>query len=234
MKINHSIAVAGLILLSSCGLPASRADVVLYSQVAGPTAGLGFFSMTATPAPRPFKHADDFSLLRAATLTRVRWWGLSEGRLADDLRNFNSYTIEVFRATGAIGAPLPQERIFVQTFPSATISITPTGRIAESGAVEHVYETGVSGLSMDSSTPYLIAISAGSPTSRGDAWMWQDGRFVNGHSAVLDFRVGNWTAFQDTDSAFELIGVEVPAPSAGNLTLALVLGSVARRRRPRA
>ena len=77
------------VLLAGCATPRARAEVVLVSQ---PTAvdaskvGLGFYSSSHARPTRNYKRGDDFTLATDAELSRVRWWGQSEGRLFDDLR----------------------------------------------------------------------------------------------------------------------------------------------------
>ena len=91
-----------------------------------------------------------------------------------------------------------------------------TGRVsATSGAAEHVYEATVpSVLSLQSGRDYILAVSARSINTRGDAWQWQDSELFGGHGANYSYASREWSSFQDTDSAFEIIGRPIPAPGA--------------------
>jgi hypothetical protein len=221
--------------LAGCTIaPRARADTLLYAQVADPDAahvGLGFYSSSQPRPTRNHKHADDFTLVADAQVTRVRWWGLSEGRLFDDLRNFDQYTIEVFEGSPAPGGPLPGTPVGSAVFAAGDLSITATGRASRtSGAAEFLFDAALpTPITLRAGRPYLIAISARCIDPRGDAWQWQDGTLAGGHSANYSYAARAWSAFEDTDSAFELLGTPVPAPGAAvTLLAALAAGRRAR------
>ncbi len=225
-----------LIVLALCG-PSFRAhaDTLLLSQptVVDPThVGLGFYSSSHPRPTRNFKHGDDFVLAEDSHVTRVRWWGLSEGRVFDDLRNFDQYTIEIFEGVPASGGPLPGRVVSTTVFAAAALSITPTGRVAPlSGAAEYLYEALLPDTLLTGQRAYVVALSARSVNLQGDAWQWQDGEFFGGHSASYSHASRVWTSFEDTDSAFELFGTVVPAPGAGAAAVLFGLLALPRTRR---
>lgn len=214
---------SSLVLAGCAAAPRANADVALLTQttVIDPArVGLGFYSSSHARPTRNFKRGDDFRLSAAAEITRIRWWGLSEGRLFDDLRNFDQYTIEIYDGVRTGDAqPLPGSLIWTATFAPANLSIAATGRVSStSGAAEHLYEALLpAALSLDADRDYILAVSARSINTRGDAWQWQDSEFFGGHGANYSYATARWSAFQDTDSAFELIGRTVPAPAAISL-----------------
>lgn len=220
-----------LVLAGCATSPRATADIVLLSQPTvtdGAKVGLGFYSSSHARPTRNYKRGDDFRLATAAEVTRFRWWGLSEGRVFDDLRNFDQYTIEIYEGERSADAgPLPGTLLWSHTYQSTSLSIAATGRAsATSGAAEYVYEASVPGLlSLDRGRDYILAVSARSINTRGDAWQWQDGELFGGHGANYSYASRQWSAFQDTDSAFEIIGRPIPAPGA-----ALVLSMLATRR----
>ncbi|XVJ60926.1 MAG: hypothetical protein HEQ23_16665 [Tepidisphaera sp.] len=226
------------VLLAGCAAaPRASADVTLLSQptVIDPArVGLGFFSSSHARPTRNFKRGDDFRLSASAELTRIRWWGLSEGRLFDDLRNFDQYTIELYEGVRDGSAqPLPGSLIWTAIFAPANLSITATGRVSStSGAAEHLYEASLaSPVTLDAHRDYILAVSARSINTRGDAWQWQDSEFFGGHGANYSYASARWSAFQDTDSAFELIGRTVPAPAAISLAGLALAWRTSRRAR---
>lgn len=224
-------------VLAGCAMPRqAQGDVVLISQPPPTNAasvGLGFFSSSHARPTRNYKRGDDFSLARDSTITAMRWWGLSEGRIFDDLRNFTQYTLEVFEAQGA-AAPLPGALLWSATLTPSQLQITPTGRRSpDSGASEYRYESILNQpLSLRGGRSYILAISARSSTISGDAWQWQDGQLNGGHGANYSYATRAWTPFQDTDSAFELVGTAVPSPGAAlSLGAAASLACFSRRAR---
>jgi hypothetical protein len=237
MPISRRSVLAALpALLVGCALAprAGATDLLLVSQLVAPNparVGLGFYSSSHPRPTRNFKRADDFRLGDAYRITRVRWWGLSEGRLFTDLRNFDQYTIEIYEGIGTPANPLPGALIWSEAFDPGAISIVPTGRASPStGALEHIFDASPTiAPALESGRPYLLAISARSVNPGGDAWQWQDGRFFGGHGASYSYASGAWSAFQDTDSAFELFGRPVPAPASG-LALGAALAVRTRRR----
>ena len=205
----------------------AQGEVTLVSQPTLTDAagvGLGFYSSSHARPNRNYRRGDDFTLTRDSTITRIRWWGLSEGRIFDDLRNFNRYTIEIFTGVGT-STPLPGALLWSRTSAPSALSITPTGRTSsESGAAEHVYEAALgTGVELAGGRSYILAISARAIGTSGDAWQWQDGRFSGGHGANYSYASRTWTAFQDTDSAFELFGTSVPGPAASVSLAALAI-----------
>ncbi len=214
----------------------ASADELLLSQptVIDPAdVGLGFYSSSHPRPTRNFKHGDDFRLASDSLLSRVRWWGQSEGRVFDDLRNFDQYTIEVYQGVAGSGGPLPGTLVWSSTFVPTSLSITPTGRVAPtSGAAEHLYEAILPDLALTGDTNYVLAISARSLNVQNDAWQWQDGEFFGGHSALYSYASRTWSSFEDTDSAFELFGTAVPTPGAALAAVAFALPFAIRRSRP--
>lgn len=198
--------------LAGCAQPRrSPADAVILSQ---PTAvdparvGLGCFS-TIQPRPtRNYKRGDDFVMKSNAEVRAVRWWGLSEGRLFPDLRNFDEYTIEFFDGAPASGGPLPGTLIWRGSFPASSLEILPTGRLSpKSRASEHRYTATLpEGVELKRGGSYILAISARCIDPAGDAWQWQDAENFGGHGASYSYATQTWSVFEDTDSAFELIG----------------------------
>lgn len=225
-------------VLAGCALnQRAAADTVLVSQPTVANAanvGLGFYSSSQARPTRNYKRGDDFTLASNSSITSVRWWGLSEGRIFDDLRNFNQYTLEIFEGAAAPGGPLPGPRLWSSTFTPASLSITATGRTSPtSGAAEHLYQANLaSAVSLTGGKAYILAISARCINASGDAWQWQDGEFFGGHGANFSYASGTWTSFEDTDSAFELIGTVVPAPSTAAVLLTLAAMPAGRRARP--
>ena len=128
-------ALAPIALLGCATVPRAHADVVLTSQptVVNPAnVGLGFYSSSHPRSTRNFKRGDDFILPTAANLTRIRWWGQSEGRIFDDLRNFNQYTIEVFDSIAAPEGPLPGPLLWSRVFtPSSDKIFSPRSFFAQ-------------------------------------------------------------------------------------------------------
>lgn len=235
-KLNRRMCVTGVLgLLAGCAaVPTVSADVVLVSQAVVTDAsrvGLGFYSSSHARPTRNYKRGDDFTLDSAVELTRVRWWGQSEGRLFDDLRNFDRYTIEIFEADTSGGAPLPGALVWSREFAAGSLAIAATGRTASaSGAAEHRYEADLAEpVTLQGGRGYLLAISARSVNPRGDAWQWQDSEFYGGHGASYSYASGAWSSFQDTDSAFELVGRRVPAPGAVTLLGAAIARLASRR-----
>lgn len=225
-------------VLAGCALnQRAAADTVLISQPTVANAanvGLGFYSSSQARPTRNYKRGDDFTLASNSSITSVRWWGLSEGRIFDDLRNFDQYTLEIFDGVSTSAGPLPGARLWSTTFAPSSLSITATGRKSPtSGAAEHLYQANLaSAVSLTAGKAYILAISARCINASGDAWQWQDGEFFGGHGANFSYATGTWTSFEDTDSAFELVGTVVPAPSTAAVLLTLAAMPAGRRARP--
>ncbi|MDX2116562.1 MAG: hypothetical protein SFY96_00080 [Planctomycetota bacterium] len=223
------------VILAGCAITRhATADAILVSQptvVNAANVGLGFYSSSQARPTRNYKRGDDFMLASNASLGKVRWWGLSEGRIFDDLRNFNQYTLEIFEGVATASGPLPGVRLWSQSFAPAGLSIAATGRASpSSGAAEYRYEATLSSpINLTGGKSYILAISARCINASGDAWQWQDSEFFGGHGANFSYAAGTWTAFQDTDSAFELIGTVVPAPSTAGVLLTLLAMPSGRR-----
>ena len=213
MQRNSLIGLMGLGL----GLAATaRADVTVYAQTVTPVdanVGLGFFSQSEPRVRKNFKHADDFTLSRDASIGRVVWWGQSSRHTHTDLTNFDSFLIEFMAVQEVNGQALPGEVLASFELPIAETFPEATGRLTPLGAMEYRHEATLPGsFEALAGTRYFVAISAGMflTTSASDAWQWQDAELVNGWSGVYSWASGTWSGFQDTDSAFELI--EVPTP----------------------
>lgn len=228
-------ALAPALILGCAAAPRARAEVVLLAQptVSDPSkVGLGFYSSSHARPTRNYKRGDDFTLAADAQLTRIRWWGQSEGRLFDDLRNFDQYTLELYEGVAGSGGPLPGALLWSAAFAASELSITATGRVSPlSGAAEHLYDALLPlPVTLLAGRSYILAVSARSINTRGDAWQWQDGEFFGGHGAQYSYASRAWTSFEDTDSAFELLGAPVPSPA--GLSLLLGLARPGRPARP--
>jgi hypothetical protein len=129
--------------------------------------------------------------------------------------------------------PLPGSLLWTASFAPANLSIIATGRVSStSGAAEHLYEASLaSPLTLNANRDYILAISARSINTRGDAWQWQDSEFFGGHGANYSYASARWSAFQDTDSAFELIGRQIPSPAAISLAALASAWRTSRRAR---
>lgn len=207
-------------------------QTVIYSQptVTDPSlVGLGFFSSNTPRPTRSFKHADNFTVPFDAQITGVRWWGWSEAIDHLDLSNFSRFLVEIFEAQDTPDGLGVGALLFSERFEIAATNPTPTGRAAfDTGALEFRQQvTLTTPFAIEAGRPYFLAVSARSIDFASDAWAWQDGLFVNGFSRVFSHTTQQWTPFQDTDSAFELLGV--PSPAGGCALLALL--ACPRRRR---
>jgi hypothetical protein len=216
-----------VLTLAACAASANAQTV--YSQGPGTPVGWGFFSSTIPRANRSYKHADDFTLAQTATIDRLRWWGMSDFRSTGGLSNFSAFTIELFEANTA--GTLPGSLLRTQTFLPALTSPTATGRVAfDTGATEFRQEVTLSTpIELLGNRKYFLAVSATPINLSGDSWMWQDGQFVNGLSALLQWNVTPRTVFDDTDSSFEIIAI--PAPGAAAWAAPLALLAMRRHRR---
>lgn len=197
--------------------PLAGADVQLYSQ---PTTtddakvGLGWYSNSEPRVRKNYKHADDFVLSEGGAVGRVVWWGQSSYHSHDDLTNFDSFQIEFFRAELVGDQWLPGERLATETLGLDLTHPAPTGRTTPAGAIEYRHDARLATpVSLDAGTRYFIAISAGliETGSSSDAWQWQDADVLNGWSGVYSWASGEWSGYQDSDSAFELYTVPAPA-----------------------
>lgn len=192
--------------------------------------GRGWFSHSEPREIRNFKHADDFTLTADATVGSVRWWGLSEGRFRDDLGNFDAFTIEFYLADQSGPDPLPGILIASTTLTLGLTDPTLTGRAdPANGAFEYAHAANLDApVHLLAGQTYFLAISARSINGRRDGWKWSDADGSDRLSATFAWTTGEWSAFIDTDSAFELIAV--PAPGSAVLVgLGLLL--TPRRRR---
>lgn len=213
--------------------PAAAADIQVFSQPTTSSAarvGLGWFSNSEPRVRKNFKHADDFVLADPAAITRIVWWGQSSLHTHPDLTNFDSIQIEFFVAEQVGGDWLPGALLATETFGLAETSPAATGRRAPAGAIEYRHEALLSSpVSLESGRRYFLAVSAGliETTSESDAWQWQDADLADGWSATYSWASGEWSGFQDTDSAFILYAVPGPASI---MPIALLLAASGRRR----
>lgn len=224
-------AVALFCLVGVSG--SALADVTLYSQPVEPSSqniGFSFFSSPIARARRSFKHADDFVLSAPSEVRAVRWWGINEGVFSNGLANYDQFTIEFFTSQPSPGGQLVATLLHSENFTIAQTAPTNTGRINPlNNQAEMVhFATLASPFNLPANTQLWIAVSAHAINGAGDAWGWRDGTLINGYSNTYSFTSGAWTGFQDTDSAFELIGVPAPTSVA---TLALAGLLTGRRRR---
>lgn len=193
--------------------------------------GFGFFSHSEPRPTRNYKHADNFTLVDAAQIRQVRWWGLSEGRLGDDLSNFDQFTVEFWSSTISPNEnSIPDSLLTTQTYSLENTQPTPTGRTSPaSDALEYVHEATLdTPISLDADSTYFVVVAARSINGRGDGWQWQDSDLYDGYTVSWSYTNSEWLEFQDTDSAFELIAV--PAPQ-GSALLIAAMGLASRRRR---
>lgn len=209
------------------------ANQVVYSQPSTTNdaeVGLGWYSSSEPRPTRNFKHADNFTLDQDASISSVRWWGLTEGISHTDLSNFDSFTIEFWtNRTVPNGNIRPLNLIATTTIDLADVMTNETGRSAPSGALEYMHEATLSSvINLQSDAIYWISISARSIDPIADVWQWQDSNLFDTRSSSFDYNQNQWVVLEDTDSAFELI--VVPAPGAlGVLSFGTMLAH--RRRR---
>lgn len=221
------------IMLAACAaafvVPAANAQTV-YDQGPGDIVGFGFYSSSHPRPNRNFKHADDFTLAQSADISTITWRGMSEGRVRLDLNNFSSYTIEFYTSIAGGGGFIPGTLLKTETFTKAQTIPTLTGRTAfDTGAFEYAQQATLSSpFTALAGQKYFLAISAAAIVTNADAWMWQDGQFVNGQSGLLSYATGQWTNFNDTDSCFSLIAV--PSPGAAGVFSLGALVALRRRR----
>jgi hypothetical protein len=231
MKLGIARNFAVALAAGALALPAA-ADVILYSQPVDPSPAninFGFYSSPQPRARRSFKHADDFTLAAPSEVRSLRWWGINEGLFSNGLANYDLFRIEIFTSQPAPGGPLVATLIHSEVFTVPQTTPINTGRFAPNGQAEMVhFATLASPVTLAANTPYWLAISARAINGSGDAWAWRDGTTALGYSNSFSHATGVWTGFQDTDSAFELIGV--PAPAAWpTLLLGTLLASGRRR-----
>ncbi len=205
---------------------------VIYSQPVTTDDANVEFGWYSSSEPRPtrnFKHADNFMLDTRGSISSVRWWGMTEGINQTDLRNFDSFTIELYNnRTLPNGNIRPLELITTQTMSIETVGTMTTGRSAPSGALEYMHEGVLSqAWTLDAGVMYWISISARSIDPSGDVWQWQDSDDFDTRSSSFNYAQNRWLVLQDTDSAFELISVPSPGAWAGFAAM----GLLAQRRR---
>ncbi len=209
----------------------SAAEATLYSQpsaTAATSVGLGFFSHADLGAARNHAHADDFVLEHGAVLTRIRWWGLpgptqANGSIRDaSLNNVSGFVVRVHEARDGAGGGVPGAVIFEGNFAMEDTNPTPTGRRGfgkgeASSGLEVRHEIVLTdGPRLVSDRRYFLSVQAFRRDVAGDAWQWQDGVIRNRTSFSRPWKASSWSTIVDTDSAFELLGVErgndVPTP----------------------
>jgi hypothetical protein len=234
MNIRHHVGhltaglAAGLVLCAG-----SSAEITLYAQAPLPgtmDVGLGFYSSSIPRLTRNYKHADDFTVPGGGTITRVRWWGLSEGLAYKNLTNVDQFHIELYRSVAGPGGISMGELVLQADFALADTNQTATGRLnRRNQSIEYRHEVTLpSALVAEPGVTYFLSIAARPKDIKRDAWGWQDGAYVNGASQNWSWESQTWSSFQDTDSSFELIGT-VPAPGTVSGAAVLLLGI--RRRR---
>lgn len=164
-----------------------------------------------------------------ASISSVRWWGLSEGVTHSDLGNFESFTIELYSSRILPNGNIrPLDLISSQTMMLDSLGTLHTGRTAPNGALEYKHEADLAqAWTLDAGVMYWIAISARSIDPGADAWQWQDSDDLDTRSSSFDYAQNRWLVLQDTDSAFELISVPSPGTWAG----VSVAGLLTQRRR---
>lgn len=210
----------------------AHANDVVYSQssTSDPeSVGLGWYSSSAPRPTRNFKHADNFTLDADASISSVRWWGLTEGISHTDLSNFDSFTIEFWtNRTVPNGNIRPLDLIATTTIDLADVLTNETGRAAPSGALEYMHEAELTNpVALHSDAIYWISISARSIDPRADVWQWQDSDLSDTRSSSFDYGQNRWVVLEDTDSAFELIAVPTP----GSMGILILGGLMTQRRR---
>lgn len=229
----HAIACSTpLILLTT---PSQGGVVYAQPTTSNPAnVGLGWYSSSEPRPTRSFRHADNFVLGSDSTIDAVRWWGLSEGVSHTDLSNFDTFTIEFWTSrTLPNGNIRPTDLIATTTIGTQDTDATATGRSAQSGAIEYVQEATLDdSVELLAGETYWVSISARSIDPNADVWQWQDSDDFDTLSSSFSYGQNRWLVLEDTDSAFELIGV--PAPGGlGVMTLGGLAAAQRRRRRSR-
>lgn len=218
-------------------LPATTAQAgIVYSQ---PTTtdparvGLGWFSASEPRPTRNFKHADNFTLSNNTLVQEVRWWGLTEGLTDTTLANFDAFTIEFYTSrTLPNGNIRPLDLLSSETLAIDGTNPTATGRTSAAGGAEYMQLVSLSApIELNAGQTYWISISARSIDPASDAWQWQDSDDFDTLSSSFSYAQNRWLVLQDTDSAFQLIGI--PAAGTGALLLIGALPLAQRRRSTR-
>lgn len=228
--MTHSISIA--MIGSAFAFSPVWANQVVYSQPSTANSaevGLGWYSSSDPRPTRNFRHADNFTLGHDASISSVRWWGLTEGVSHADLSNFDSFTIEFWtNRTVPNGNIRPLNLIASTTIALTDVMTSETGRAAPTGALEYMHEAMLADLvALESDAIYWISISARSIDPNADVWQWQDSNLFDTRSSSFDYAQNRWVVLKDTDSAFELIAV----PSPGGLGVLGVGPALAQRRR---
>ncbi len=179
--------------------------------------GFGFFSHVDRGKARNHIHADDFRLPAAASVSRIAWWGMTEGTTDPATLNVEDFTVRVHASRDGEPAAVVCE----QNFPVANLAIQPTKRYAPKGAErsrgeEHRFEAKLrQPCELAADTTYFVSIMAHRRDPMGDAWQWSDSIAANKIAFSHPFADPSWTRIVDADSTFALYAdaVEVPAPA---------------------
>ena len=195
---------------------ASAADPVFSQPTTTDDAsvGLGWYSNAEPRVRKNYKHADDFTLTAPAEIGRVVWWGQSSKHTHADLTNFDEWHVEFYEAELVGGQWLPGALLSTEIIAKDLTNPTPTGRTTPAGAIEYRHDATLTApVGLEADTRYFLAVSAGliANDTTSDAWQWQDADLHDGWSATYAWGTGEWTGYQDSDSAFELYAVPSPA-----------------------
>ncbi|MBK7404838.1 MAG: hypothetical protein IPJ41_09445 [Phycisphaerales bacterium] len=205
-------------MVAACAAPAVARGVLVYGQ---PTTaddtkvGLGWYSQSEPRVRKNYKHADDLMVAADAEIGRIVWWGQSSLHTYPDLTNFDSFQIEFFAGELVGGQWLPGPLVASEVLDLGATNPTETGRKTSAGAFEYRHDAELANpVALQGGQRYFLAISAGMIKNdfSSDAWQWQDADLHDGWSGVYSWATGEWSGFQDSDSAFELYSVPTPGP----------------------
>ena len=202
------VVVAHLSVIAGC---AKERALVTRRPLADDKVGFGFFSHSeGGGAQRNHKHWDNFSLVRDANITGVRFWGLSDGTVTTDLENFASFTVEIW-SEGENGAP--GERIAWMSAPLEGANPRATGRYgiggpagAGTGAEYEFTMTFEEPVSLSKDTEYFLSVVAARIDKAADNFMWSDGQRDDGISFSWSYNQEQMIRVDDTDSALVILG----------------------------
>ncbi len=223
--------ITSTLILTSAATAATTHAELVYSQTLADldSTDFGWYSSSEPRPTRNFKHADNFTLSTQSHISRINWWGMTEGATHTNLQNFDQFQIEFYTSRTTNNNRIkPDTLIASQTFDLASITTNDTGFQTAGGAIKYQHQaTLTDALTLDSNTTYWIAISARSIDPNADTWQWLDADPTDTDSSSYDFNTDRWLAFRDTDSAFQLFAVPSPATT----SLLLTAPIAARRRR---
>ena len=197
-------------LLGGCGAT-STTEVGYLQDVAHDDArvGLGFFSHAEPGARRDYIHCDNFSLTRPLELTNVRWWGYMDGTAGADLFNVSGFVVEVHADHDSAS---PTDILYHKEYTLAETSPVATGRrgsgVGEaSTALEYRHEVAIDPpVQLKPGVVYHLLVAARLKDPSRDNWQWADAEDADKITMIYSYKRQSWQRFEDTDSAFELLG----------------------------